>query len=139
MKEIWEEIKMDFEKETPVIVKNFHYDVNEEPETKDQVNFGLKKVEKQNDDGTTDAGVDGNYFDITIIFDVAPAPGEFSISGMISQIVQIKNYFGDGSDLSKADYKLLSRPLVEYIETLTYQVTQITLDKPVNLNFQANF
>ena len=47
MKEIWEEIKMDFEKETPVIVKNFHYDVNEEPETKDQVNFGLKKVEKQ--------------------------------------------------------------------------------------------
>ena len=70
---------------------------------------------------------------------MAPAPGEFSVSGMISQIVQIKNYFGDGSDLSKADYKLLSRPLVEYIETLTYQVTQITLDKPVNLNFQANF
>ncbi|MDF7669394.1 DUF1149 family protein [Lactobacillus sp. ESL0703] len=130
---------MDFVKETPVMVKNFHYDINEEPETKDQVNFGLKKVEKQNDDGTTDAGQDGSYFDVTVIFDVAPDPGEFSVSGMISQIVQIKDYFGDGSDLDKTDYKLLSRPLVEYIETLTYEVTQITLDQPVNLNFQANF
>ncbi len=130
---------MDFKKETPVIVKNFHYDLNEELETKNKVNFGLKKVEKQNEDGTTDPGEDGNYFDITVIFDVAPAPGEFAVSGMISQIVQIKDYFGDGDDLSKADYKILSRPLVEYIETLTYEVTQITMDEPVNLNFQANF
>ncbi|WEV71365.1 DUF1149 family protein [Lactobacillus sp. ESL0785] len=130
---------MNFTKETPVMVKNFHYDINEKPEVKDQVNFGLKKVEKQNDDGTTDPGDGGSYFDVTVIFDVAPAPGEFSVSGMISQIVKLEDYFGDGSDLEKTDYKLLSRPLVEYIETLTYEVTQITLDEPVNLNFQANF
>lgn len=130
---------MEFNKETPVIVKNFHYDINEELETKDNVNFGLKKVEKQNEDGTTDLGEDGNYFDITVVFEVAPAPGEFTVSGMISQVVKIKDYFGDGSDLSKTDYKILSRPLVEYIETLTYEVTQIALDEPVNLNFQANF
>ena len=130
---------MEFNKETPVIVKNFHYDINEELETKDTVNFGLKKVEKQNEDGTTDPGEDGNYFDITVVFEVAPAPGEFTVSGMISQVVKIKDYFGDGSDLSKTDYKILSRPLVEYIETLTYEVTQIALDEPVNLNFQANF
>ena len=130
---------MEFNKETPVIVKNFHYDINEELETKDNVNFGLKKVEKQNEDGTTDPGEDGNYFDITVVFEVAPAPCEFTVSGMISQVVKIKDYFGDGSDLSKTDYKILSRPLVEYIETLTYEVTQIALDEPVNLNFQANF
>ena len=130
---------MEFNKETPVIVKNFHYDINEDLETKDNVNFGLKKVEKQNEDGTTDPGEDGNYFDITVVFEVAPAPGEFTVSGMISQVVKIKDYFGDGSDLSKTDYKILSRPLVEYIETLTYEVTQIALDEPVNLNFQANF
>lgn len=130
---------MEFNKETPVIVKNFHYDINEELETKDNVNFGLKKVEKQNEDGTTDPGEDGNYFDITVVFEVAPAPGEFTVSGMISQVVKIKDYFGDGSNLSKTDYKILSRPLVEYIETLTYEVTQIALDEPVNLNFQANF
>jgi hypothetical protein len=130
---------MDFKKETPILVKNFHYDINEDPQVKDEVNFGLKKVEKQNEDGTTDKGEDGNYFEITVIFDVAPAPGQFSVSGMISQIIQIKDYFGDGNDLDNADYKLLSRPLVEYIETLTYEVTQITLEKPVNLNFEANF
>ena len=130
---------MEFNKETPVIVKNFHYDINEELETKDNVNFGLKKVEKQNEDGTTDPGEDGNYFDITVVFEVAPAPGEFTVSGMISQVVKIKDYFGDGNDLSKTAYKILSRPLVEYIETLTYEVTQIALDEPVNLNFQANF
>ncbi|MBA1392989.1 DUF1149 family protein [Lactobacillus sp. XV13L] len=130
---------MDFSKETPVMVKNFHYDINEEATTKDNVNFGLKKVEKQNEDGTTDSGENGNYFEVTVVFDVAPAPGQFSVSGVISQIVQLKDYFGDGSDLAKSDYKLLSRPLVEYIETLTYEVTQITLDEPVNLNFKANF
>lgn len=130
---------MDFKKETPILVKNFHYDINEDPQVKDEVNFGLKKVEKRNEDGTTDKGENGNYFEVTVIFDVAPAPGQFSVSGMISQIVQIKDYFGDGNDLENADYKLLSRPLVEYIETLTYEVTQITLEKPVNLNFEANF
>lgn len=130
---------MDFEKQTPVLVKNFHYDINDDPKTKDQVDFGLKKVEKQNEDGTTDAGEDGNYFDVMVVFEVAPDPGEFTVSGMISQVVQIKDYFGDGNDLDKSDYKLLTRPLVEYIETLTYEVTQITLDEPVNLNFEANF
>ncbi|MDF7638560.1 DUF1149 family protein [Lactobacillus sp. ESL0791] len=130
---------MDFEKETPVMVQAFHYDMNEESEVKDKVNFGLKKVTRQNDDGTVDEGEDGNYFEITVIFDVAPAPGDFSVSGVITQIVQLKDYFGDGSDLDKTDYKLLSRPLVEYIETLTYEVTQVALDKPVNLNFTANF
>ncbi|CAM3088990.1 hypothetical protein SAMN04487792_0904 [Lactobacillus bombicola] len=130
---------MDYSKETPILVKNFHYDINEELQTKNQVNFGLKEVEKQNEDGSVDEGREGKYFDVTVIFEVAPAPGQFTVSGMISQIVQIKDYFGDGSDLAKTDYQLLSRPLIEYIETLTYEVTQITLDEPVNLNFQANF
>lgn len=130
---------MDFKKMTPVIVHAFHYDLNDKPKTKDEVNFGLRKAQKQNEDGTTDEGKDGNYYEINVVFDVAPAPGDFSVSGTISQIVQLKNYYGDGSDLEESDYKLLSRPLVEYIETLTYEVTQVTLDKPVNLNFKANF
>lgn len=70
---------------------------------------------------------------------MAPAPGEFTVSGLITQIVQLKGYHGKGDDLATNDYKILSRPLVEYIETLTYEVTQVALDKPVNLNFQANF
>ena len=38
-----------------------------------------------------------------------------------------------------SDYQLLSRPLVEQIETLTYEITQLTLDHPVNLSFKSNF
>lgn len=130
---------MDFEKETPVMVRSFHYDLNDKLTIKNNVNVAFRKAAKQNDDGTTDEGKDGSYFEVAVVFEVAPDPGDFTVSGTITQIVKLKNYFGDGKDLSKADYKLLSRPLVEYIETLTYEVTQVTLDKPVNLNFEPNF
>lgn len=130
---------MDFEKETPILVHSFHYDLNEKPRVSNEVNVAFRKATKQNDDGTTDEGQGGSYFEVAVIFDVAPAPGDFKVSGQISQIVKLKDYYGDGKDLEKSDYRLLSRPLVEYIETLTYEVTQITLDEPVNLNFEANF
>lgn len=130
---------MDWDKETPVMVRSFHYDLNDKPRVKNQVNVAFRKAARQNEDGSTDEGKGGSYFEVAVVFDVAPAPGDFSVSGSISQIVKLKDYYGDGQDLEKSDYKLLSRPLVEYIETLTYEVTQVTLDKPVNLNFKANF
>lgn len=130
---------MDFTKETPILVHAFHYDLNEKEEVKNQVNVAFRKAQKQDDNGNPIPSEGGTYFEIAVVFDVAPAPGEFSVSGQISQIVKLKDYYGDGNDLSKTDYRLLSRPLVEYIETLTYQVTEITLDKPVNLNFEADF
>ncbi|GAA3631663.1 DUF1149 family protein [Lactobacillus hamsteri] len=130
---------MEFEKETPVMVRAFHYDLNDEPKVKNEVNVAFRKAARQNEDGTTDEGEGGSYFEVSVVFDVAPSPGEFSVSGQISQIVKLKDYYGDGQDLDNSDYKILSRPLVEYIETLTYEVTQVALDQPVNLNFQANF
>ena len=81
----------------------------------------------------------GSYFEIAVPFEVSPNPGEFTVSGLITQVVFLKDYYGDGQDLEKSDYKLLSRPLVEYIETLTYQLTSVALDEPVNLNFTPNF
>lgn len=130
---------MEFEKETPILVRAFHYDLNEEPRVSNEVNVAFRKAAKQNEDGTTDQGEGGSYFEVSVVFDVAPNPGEFTVSGSISQIVKLKDYYGDGNDLESSDYRILSRPLVEYIETLTYEVTQITLDEPVNLNFEANF
>lgn len=130
---------MEFDKETPILVHSFHYDLNEEPKVKNDVNVTFRKAAKQNEDGTTDEGRNGSYFEVAVLFDVSPAPGDFTVSGRISQIVNLHDYFGDGQDLDKDNYALLSRPLVEYIETLTYEVTQVTLDQPVNLNFKANF
>lgn len=130
---------MDFKNMTPVLVRNFHYDFNEEPEVKNEVNVSLRQVFQTQDDGTQDEGKDGRYFEIAVPFEVAPAPGQFTVSGLITRIVQFKDYFGDGTDLTPQEYQLVSRPLVEEIETLTYQITQVTMDQPVNLSFEANF
>ena len=129
---------MDFEKQTPVTVQSFHYDlVDEGVAAKSEVNPGIRKLDVSGDDEHSEE--EGSYYDVAVFFDVIPAPAEFEVSGAIHQIVQIKNYHGDGTDISNADLQLLSRPLVEYIETLTYEVTQVTFDKPVNLNFKAEF
>ncbi|MBP2057641.1 hypothetical protein J2Z60_000812 [Lactobacillus colini] len=130
---------MDFKNMTPVLVRNFHYDFNEEPVVKNEVNVSLRQVYQTQDDGSQDEGKDGRYFEIAVPFEVAPEPGQFTVSGLITRIVQFKDYFGDGTDLSPQDYQLVSRPLVEEIETLTYEITQVVLDQPVNLSFEANF
>ena len=130
---------MEIKKMTPVLVQHFHYDLNEEPHTKNELNVSLRQVFQTDEQGKQDEGKEGHYFEIAIPFEIAPAPGQFSVSGLVSQVVQLVDYFGEGKDLNPNDYELISRPLVEEIETLTYQITQITLDQPVNLNFKANF
>lgn len=129
---------MDFERQTPVTVQAFHYDlVDEDTEPKSDVRTGIQKLDVSQDDEHSEEN--GGYYDVAVFYDVVPAPSEFRVSGTIHQVVQLKDYHGDGSDISSADWQLLSRPLVEYIETLTYEVTQVTFDQPVNLNFKANF
>lgn len=130
---------MEIKKMTPVLVQHFHYDLNEEPHTKNELNVSLRQVFQTDEQGNQDEGKEGHYFEIAIPFEIAPAPGQFSVSGLVSQVVQLIDYFGEGRDLNPNDYELISRPLVEEIETLTYQITQITLDQPVNLNFKSNF
>lgn len=130
---------MKFKKMTPVTTEHFHFDVNEEEKIKNEVNVSLRQVYHQPEGQEADEGKDGKYFQLAVIFDVAPAPGEFSVSGLITQIVQFVDYFGDGTDLNPADYQLVSRPLVEEIETLIYQLTQVIFDEPLNITFKSNF
>lgn len=124
---------------TPVTTEHFHFDVNEEEKVKNEVNVSLRQVYHQPEGQEADEGKDGKYFQLAVIFDVAPAPGEFRVSGLITQIVQFVDYFGDGTDLNPADYQLVSRPLVEEIETLIYQLTQVIFDEPLNITFKSNF
>lgn len=130
---------MKFKKMTPVTTEHFHFDVNEEEKVKNEVNVSLRQVYHQPEGQEADEGKDGKYFQLAVIFDVSPAPGEFSVSGLITQIVQFVDYFGDGTDLNPADYQLVSRPLVEEIETLIYQLTQVIFDEPLNITFKSNF
>lgn len=130
---------MKFVNKTPITVKQFHYDLNEQPAVITEVNVGIEQVVQEQQDGSRDEGKDGKYFEISVPFKVSPEPGFFTVSGLITRIVQFKDYFGDGQDLTPEDYQLLSRPLVEKIETLTYRLTQLTLGEAVNLSFEADF
>ena len=130
---------MDFKNMTPIVVRSFHYDLNDEQKVKNEVNVSLRQVYQDLEDGSQDEGKNGKYFEIAVPFEVPPAPGDFTVSGVITRVVQFVDYFGDGSDLEPSEYQLLSRPLVEEIETLTYEITQLTLDHPVNLSFKSNF
>ena len=82
---------MDFEKQTPVTVQSFHYDlVDEGVAAKSEVNPGIRKLDVSGDDEHSEE--EGSYYDVAVFFDVIPAPAEFEVSGAIHQIVQIKNY-----------------------------------------------
>ena len=42
---------VEFTKETPVLVRNFHYDLNEENHVKSEVNIALRKAAQKDDEG----------------------------------------------------------------------------------------
>lgn len=128
---------VEFKEETSITVRSFHYDLNEEAKSKNEINVSLRLVEPKNKEKYN---LDkDSFFEVAVIFDIAPEPGRFSVSGLISQIIRFKDYQGEGKDLSSDEYQSLTKPLVKYIKTLTYQVTKIILDEPVDLNFEANF
>lgn len=125
-------------KKFPIIVNSFHYDLLQKDDQASQdVQVAMRTVQP-NDDRLKGTEKDGNFFEIMVPFDVTVENNGFRISGSISRVVQVLNYFGEASDLPPEELEKLSRPLVEYIETLTYQVTSVALSEGVSLNFQAS-
>ncbi|MBO3090725.1 DUF1149 family protein [Schleiferilactobacillus harbinensis] len=125
-------------KKFPIIVNSFHYDLLQKDDQASQdVQVAMRTVQP-NDDRLKGTEQDGNFFEIMVPFDVTVENNGFRISGSISRVVQVLNYFGEASDLPPEELEKLSRPLVEYIETLTYQVTSVALNEGVSLNFQAS-
>lgn len=120
----------------PVLVRSFHYDIaTKEPKVKQDIQVAMRQIEFNNPADAEMTGETGNFFEIMVPFEVAPTPGYFEVSGQITQIVQLVDYFGNAQELDPEILGKLSRPLVETIETLTYQVTSIALDEGVNLSF----
>ena len=104
-------------KRYPITVESFHYDlVKQGTPVKNDLQVAMRQIP----------------------FDVVPDNAGFEISGKITQIVQVMDYFGEANELPQEELGKLSRPLVETIETLTYQVTAVALDQGVNLQFGAS-
>lgn len=116
-------------------VNQYHYNArnlewekeNGTPETNFEVTFQLvEKNTKKNQ--TTIVAV----LQFTIVRD------EFMISGVISQMIHIQNRIvNEPKEFSQEEVETLAVPLLDMVKRMTYEVTEIALDRPgINLEFK---
>ncbi|MDT2828476.1 MAG: DUF1149 family protein [Enterococcus viikkiensis] len=65
---------------------------------------------------------------------------EFIIGGVLSQVIHvIGRKVNQKSDLTEAEANEMIRPILNLIERMVYEITEIALDKPgVKINFSSN-
>lgn len=117
-------------------VNQYHYNArnlewekeNGTPKTNFEVTFQLieKNIEKNE---TTIVAV----LQFTIVRD------EFVISGVISQMDHIKNRIvNEPKEFCQEEVESLAAPLLEMVRRMTYEVTEIALDRPgIKLEFNS--
>lgn len=115
-------------------VNQYHYDARNlewekehgQPETNVEVTFQL--VEKNTEKNQTTIVA---VLQFIIVFE------QYVLSGAISQMVHIKNRIvSEPSEFSQEEVENLSKPLLDMLKRLSYEVTEIALDQPgVNLEF----
>ncbi|MGT2959477.1 DUF1149 family protein [Streptococcus caballi] len=117
-------------------VNQYHYDArnlewekeNGTPETNFEVTFQLVNKDTEN---TVTSIV--SVLQFTIVRD------EFVINGVISQMVHIQDRIvNEPSEFSQEEVEGLAAPLLDMVQRLTYEVTEIALDRPgMNLEFNS--
>ncbi|MEY8700148.1 DUF1149 family protein [Streptococcus ferus] len=115
-------------------VNQYHYDArnlewekeNGTPETNVEVTFQL--VNKDEEQKATT---------MVAVLQFMIVREEFVISGVISQMVTIKDrIINEPSEFSQEEVEGLAAPLLDMLHRLTYEVTEIALDRVgVNLEF----
>lgn len=117
-------------------VNQYHYDArnlewekkNGVPKTNFEVTFQLVKKDMENQATT-----------IVSVLQFMVVKEEFVISGIVSQMVHIKQRIvNEPSEFTKEEVESLARPLLDMVQRLTYEVTEIALDRPgVKLEFRS--
>ncbi|MQS89002.1 DUF1149 family protein [Companilactobacillus mishanensis] len=126
-------------KKGPVSVQSFHYDlVAPDEEVKQDLKITIDHPELKDNNGEPMDESEGRIVQVVIPFEIHPQGAPFKVSGLIGQVSQLIDFHGNPEDISNKDVKQISRPLVEYIETITYQITAITLNHGVSLNFSPS-
>ncbi|MCO6541796.1 MAG: DUF1149 family protein [Lactobacillus sp.] len=120
----------------PIVVQSYHYDlVDPDSEVKTDLQV---QVQDYNDSEEIES-TEGKMIQIMTPFGIHPEQAPFAISGLIGQVVQLQDVAADEDyTLSTELMEELSRPLVEQIQIITYQLTAMTLDHGYELNFQPN-
>lgn len=114
-------------------VEAFHYDANtpeNEAETEIRVEMNPLDMSEQEDFPET-SSVLGLRVIFKIVFE------EFALTGGVRQLVTLTDRkVTKVEDLEQSELDELVRPLFSIIERMTYEVTEIALDRPgVQLNF----
>ncbi|BDR58832.1 DUF1149 family protein [Xylocopilactobacillus apicola] len=124
-------------KRQPIDVQAFHYDVSTRNESETTgIGVQLQKLTAEEiAQSQLNVTQDGCAMKVIIPFDFIPPQEHFAISGIMAQVVVIDGFDGSESELPPEAVKKMSRPIIELIETLTYEVTTLALDRSVNLNF----
>ncbi|VTS21893.1 transposase [Streptococcus pseudoporcinus] len=117
-------------------VNQYHYDArnlewekeNGTPETNFEVTFQL--IDK---DEVKNETVIVSVLQFLIVKD------EFVIGGVISQMVRIVDRLvNQPSEFKQDEVEYLAEPLLDMVQRLTYEVTEIALDRPgINLEFKS--
>ena len=116
-------------------VNQYHYDArnfewekqNGTPKTNFEVTFQLVKKDTENNQTT-----------IVSVLQFMVVKKEFVIGGVVSQMVHIKNRIvNEPGEFTKEEVENLAAPLLDIVQRLTYEVTEIALDCPgIKLEFK---
>lgn len=117
-------------------VNQYHYDArnleweegNGTPKTNFEVTFQLANRDEA-----------AKVTSIVAVLQFVIVRDEFVISGVISQIAHIQGrLINEPSEFSQDEVENLAAPLLEIVKRLTYEVTEIALDRPgVTLEFNS--
>ncbi len=125
-------------KKGPVAVQSFHYDAVDPNEAlKQDLQISIQHPDLKDEKGQPMDETDGKIYQIVVPFEIHPNEAPFKVSGLIGQVMQLEGFQGKPEDLKDKEVQQISREVVEYIETITYQVTAVTLNHGVSLNFSA--
>ena len=106
-----------------VFVNRYHYGV---PKTNVEVTFQLHNKDEE-----------ANNTSVVAVLQFMIVRDEFVISGIVSQMDHIQNRIvNEPKDFSQEEAEALAAPLLDTLQRLTYEVTEIALDRPgINLEF----
>ncbi|HEN0951136.1 TPA: DUF1149 family protein [Streptococcus agalactiae] len=117
-------------------VNQYHYDArnlewgeeNGTPKTNFEVTFQLANRDEA-----------AKVTSIVAVLQFVIVRDEFVISGVISQMAHIQGrLINEPSEFSQDEVENLAAPLLEIVKRLTYEVTEIALDRPgVTLEFNS--
>lgn len=117
------------------LVEAYHYDVrNPEEEYTQEIKVGFSPLKAEDPNYPEENSVLGTRVEFTLLFD------QFVISGRVSQVNHIiDRKIITPADMTQAEVDELVQPLLDIIQRLTFEVTEITTNQPgITVNFRSD-